>query len=834
MKCTGILAYAVIAIIAIIATADCKSLLTRTSINPNATKSTNSSVTNHDDDDDVDDFVPYQGERFSVFDWSLLRAMSKRHPGNLLVSPISLKLALVLLYEGAQDETAHELSNVMHLPVTRTGTRDKFSSILRSLQTSSPAYKLNIGTRIFVDMNILTRQRYEAIIKTFYDTDVVTANLTDAHPLVQSINNWVSNLTDGNIDKMIEDERNVKDSLMLIMNALYFKGSWRRKYFSPENTQMGPFHPNRNETVNVPFMRTVGRFYYSESSELDAKILRIPYDGNKFAMYFLLPRTRYGIDQLVNEINPFVLMRHVWLMQDLSVDVSIPKFKFEYTSQLEAVLRELGIRDIFDDTATLTGIARTKRTSKHLKVSNIVQKAGIEVNENGTTAYAATEIDLVNKIEEETFHANRPFMFYIEDESTGTILYMGKIINPLVGTESESNPKPEFPSKFGPGIPDADLVLQAGLNAEDRNNLFNTYFSQALNQVRNGNLVSSPASVKAVLTMLVEGAGGDTKTEIISALRLPEDESRRKEVTQRVLMSLKRNENGTEINLTTCLWVDKNFNVLDSYKYTLQSNYGGDIQNVNFVESQSAVRIINDWVRQATRNQISSPLVNSIDPNTRLVLTSTIYFKGRWLKSFDKMKTKLQCFYVPNGECRNINFMLHESTYRYAQISSIEAEVLEIPYSDGKTSMLVLMPNRRQRDPYLRILSKDLATVPVSAILANLKERHVTIYLPKFTIENNLDLIPTLQHLGIESIFKTDANLTKIVTKGSLQVTSLLQNVKIEVDEEGTLAAADTETGFEPLASWGNDVKFDRPFLFLIIDSVTRMTIFSGRFIDPL
>lgn len=110
-----------------------------------------------------------------------------------------------------------------------------------------------------------------------------------------------------------------------------------------------------------------------------------------------------------------------------------------------------------------------------------------------------------------------------------------------------------------------DLVLQAGLNAEDRNNLFNTYFSQvresicivyrverrkrinikhifipqALNQVRNGNLVSSPASVKAVLTMLVEGAGGDTKTEIISALRLPEDESRRKEVTQRVLMSLK-------------------------------------------------------------------------------------------------------------------------------------------------------------------------------------------------------------------------------------------------------------------------------------------------------
>ncbi|XP_043265497.1 uncharacterized protein LOC122405073 isoform X2 [Colletes gigas] len=835
MKYNVMLGYTTIAFIAILATTGCKSQLLRpVSINSNVTQRIDPSITNHDDEYDVDDFVPYQGERFNIFDWTLLRAMNRRYSGNVLVSPISLKIALVLLYEGAQDETAHELATVMQLPLTRTATRERFSTILHSLQASSPAYTLNIGTRMYVDSNILTRQRYEAIVKTFYNTDVINANFTEAGPLVQSINNWVSNLTDGNIDKMIDDESNVRNSLMVIMNALFFKGSWRRKYFNPESTRTGPFYTGDNAVVNVPFMRVTKRFYYSESPELDAKILRIPYDGHKFAMYFLLPRTRNGMDKLVNAITPFVLTRYVWLMQDLTVDVSIPKFKFEFTSHLEPVLRELGIRDIFDDTATLTGIARTKRTSRHLKVSDILQKTGIEVNEKGTTAYAATEIDVGNKIGEETFHANHPFMFYIEDESTGTILYVGKMMEPRQEASPLSpNSMQNFPSKFGPAVSAADSTLQAGLNAQDRNNLFNMYFSQVLNKKYEGNLVSSPASIKTALTMLSDGASEETKREIISVLRLPENESRRREITTLVLKSLKRNENGTEIDIATCLWVDKNFNVLDSYRNALQLHYKGDVQSVNFADTQSAAGIINDWVRQASRNKISSPLVNSIQADTRLVLTSVIYFRGHWLKSFNKKKTKIHCFFTPNGECRNIDFMIHESTYRYAQISSIDAEVFEIPYSDNKTFMLLLMPTRKESDPYLRILSKDLATVPVSVLLANLKDRDATIYLPKFTIENSLNLVPTLQHLGIESIFESDANLTNIVSNGSLKVASIFQNVRIEVDEDGTLAVADTEIGFVPLSSWNNDIKFNRPFLFLIVDSVTHTTLFSGRFIEP-
>lgn len=820
--------FGLLTIIAAVATGSCGDATTGIPNVSNVTTRSTGLANGNNDDIHEDDFVPYRGERFSSFDWSLFAALARKQPDNLLVSPISLKIALVLLYEGAQDQSALEIAHALRLPATLTATRDRFTNILQSLRANSPTHKVNIGTRIYTDAIISIRQRYQSIAETFYATDVKTANFSNAQPIVQDINQWVSNITDGNIERLVEDESRIKNSLMVITNAIYFKGSWYRKYFSEKNTQNGAFHIGSNRTLQVPLMHTVGRFYYIESAELDAKILRIPYDGLKFAMYLLLPRTKDGIDKITNNINQFVLTRHMWHMQDLPVDVIIPKFKFECTNHLESILRGLGIRDIFDDTATLTGIALTKRVSRRLKVTDIYQKAGVEVNENGTTAYAATEVELGNKIEDESFHATHPFVFYIEDETTGTILFIGRVTNPL-GNQTAVQ---DFESKFGSEIPNAD-ALQAGLNADDRDNLFNTYLTQTLSKEHQGNLVLSPASIKVALTMLTEPSGGETKAEIVSALRLPDSESQIRKKTQRTLASLKRTENGTEIDVSTCFWVNRNLNLLDNYKDALQTYYHANVESVNFDDSLGAAQKINNFVRRATRGQLNSPVLNGIPPNTQLLLTSVMYFKGAWLKAFDRKKTKVECFYLATGECTNTYFMSHESTYRYAYISSIEAEIIEIPYSNGETSMLTIMPNKREKDPYLRALSKDLSTVPVSAILASLKERTINIHLPKFTIQNTLNLVPALQHLGIESIFSPTVNLTGATVDGVLRVTSILQNVKIEVDEEGTLAAADTEIAFELLASWTNDIRLDKPFLFLIVDSVTKMTLFSGRYMGP-
>ncbi|XP_047350131.1 uncharacterized protein LOC124949306 [Vespa velutina] len=794
-------------------------------------------VSTYDDDDE--DFVPYQGERFNVFDWMLFKTMGTKYSGNVLLSPISVKMALVLLYEGAQDQTAHELAGVMQLPASRSATRDKFSEILQSLRMICPQYELNIGTRIYVDTSISTRQRYAAIVETFYGVNLINANLSDTRSITEKVNSWVKNVTHGNIGKLIEDENNLKDSVMLVVNALFFKGTWRRQFFSSKNTYIGKFFTSTNNSVAVPFMSTINRFYYSESPELDAKILRIPYDGHKFAMYLVLPYTLNGVDHLLKEINPFILTRHVWLMQDMPIEVIIPKFKFDFTSHLEPSLRELGIRDIFDDTATLTGIAKTKRISRHLIVSDILQKTGIEVNENGTTAYAATGVQIGNKISDQTFHADHPFVFYIEDESTGTILYIGKIMNPLQQEGSTGNVNVDLSSRSDQGTrpslsSTSDNVFSIP-HGEERYNFFNIDLLQEVNKEIEGNIIMSPASAKLALTTLAEGAKGQTLQEIQAALRLPENLQDIRIIAQRTYAALKTFKNGTEIDVATRLWSKRGLKIMNNYDIILKRYYGGDIQPLDFTNGYNAEETINNWVRVATRNNVNSIIdPGSLNADTTLILTSALYFKGKWLKSFDRNAGFTDCFYVPKIGCQNTNFMATTAEYPYGHIASLNADVVEIPYTDGKTAMIVLLPNNHELDPNLQILSKDLSYIPMSALIANLYPTEVNLILPKFSIENKLDLRFALEHMGVYTMFKTSADLSGITEDSPLHVKSILQNAKIEVDEEGTIASAVTGLSIVPLIGSNKEIfRANHPFLFAIVDLQTNSTLFAGRYIRP-
>ncbi|KAI4504439.1 hypothetical protein M0802_000910 [Mischocyttarus mexicanus] len=789
-------------------------------------------------DDDGEDFVPYLGERFNVFDWILFRTMEKKHEGNILISPISVKLALVLLYEGAQDQTAHELAGVMQLPVSRPAIRDKFTEILQSLKMMCPQYELNFGTRLYIDNSIMTRQRYAAIIDTFYGANLISANFSDTQLISENINDWVKNVTHGNIDKLIEDETSLKNSVMLVVNALFFKGIWRRQFFKTENIHKGKFYISENNIVEVPFMTTNNRFFYSESLELNAKILRLPYDGHKFALYLILPFNINGIDQLIKEINPFILTKQAWLMQDTPIEVTIPKFKFDFTSHLESVLRELGIRDIFDDTATLTGITKTKHESKRLIVKDVLQKTGIEVNENGTSAYAATAVHIGNKVGDQTFHANHPFVFYIEDETTGTILYIGKVSDPLQREGSTDNVKVNVASRLDektqitlPSTSDVSSIP----TAEERYNFFNIDLLQALMKENEGNVIVSPINVKLALTILAEGAMGQTRQEIHSALRLTENMYQIRTISQRALTTLKSVKNGTEIDGATRLWARNGLPITHSYSVVMREFYDADIQSLDFSKRYIAEQVINDWVRVATRNNIQSILdPGSLSADTSLILTTALYFKGQWQLSFNKEAGFNDCFNVPKIGCQNTNFMANIAKYRYGNIASLNADVVELPYTDGKTVMLILLPTNKELDPNLTLLSKDLSYVSMSALLANLYLTEVNVIIPKFSIENKLDLKSTLISLGIRSIFDMSADFSNIVKDTVLQVKSIIQNAKIEVNEEGTVASAVTGLTIVPLMGSSVEIfRANRPFLFAIVDLQTNATLFAGRYINP-
>ncbi|OXU25130.1 hypothetical protein TSAR_009543, partial [Trichomalopsis sarcophagae] len=799
-----------------------------------ATEST--TTPNGTSQDEIDDFVPYQGERSNIFDWNLLQNLAKSNRGNLLVSPISLKLALVLLYEGAQDETAQQLATVMHLPVGILATRDKFSSVLKSLQTRRPEYALNVGTRIFLDQSITPRQRYGAILKTFYNTDIVSLNFGNAKTSAELINDYVRNVTQARVQKLVEDESKLRNSMMLIASAMYFQGTWLRQPFSVNQTQIGKFRlGDGKNTVQVPFMRSNGKFYYAYSSDLEAKILRLPYAGRKLAMYAILPQAPGKLDELVKKVSPFVINRHVWLMQELYVDVMLPKFKFDFTSKLENNLRELGIRDIFDDTATLTGILRSKSTSRRLVVTDVIQKTGIEVSERGTVAYAATEIDIGNKMNDETFQADQPFLFYIEDESTGTILYMGLVNNPLEETGiSESSAAPQMPSRVG-GHEDAPTAPSAiGTGVDERQNFFNVELLQELNEAKPGNVVIGTSSVKAALMILAEAAGGRTRQQIVSTLRLPSDVAQIRDVVSQSISSFKDPKSNTVLQTAIKMWLSKDVALHKDYTDILQRYYKGELQATNFADVAGTVKTINDWAKKCTNGHISSILEpNSVAADTKMVLTTAVYFKGTWLHSFDKTATRSRCFNVPKLGCQQVPLMEVVENYKYNYVPALDAQVIQIPYTGERVSMVVLLPQRLGEQALLD-LSRDLAFTPVSVLLSSLQKTEVLLQLPRFGIGNKVDLRATLEKLGIKDLFDENANLTTAFPRGNVQVGAVMHNAQIQVNEEGTIAAAVSGVSVIPLmGSTVTTFRADRPFLFFLVDHQTNSILFAGRYVQP-
>ncbi|XP_046743281.1 serine protease inhibitor 27A-like [Diprion similis] len=784
-----------------------------------------------------EDYVPYRGDRFNIFDWSLCKNLAVKYSSNMLISPISVKLALVLLYEGAQGQTAHELADVLELPNGREATRDRFATILRSLQTRQPEYTLDISTRLYVDTSIQARQRYSAIVKTFYSTDIVTTNLSDARPALANINAWVSNVTHGRIKEVLTDEEKIKDSVFLVMNALYFAGTWRYPFLK-NATKYGAFYTDVDKSVQVPYMNTNGRFYYADMPELDAQLIRLPYLGHKYAMFIVVPRARTGLQQLIRDINPFVIKNHILSMEETPLEVYLPKFKFDFTTHLESTLRELGIRDIFDNTAALPGIARGKANSQRLIVSDIVQKMGLEVDEIGTIAHAVTEVSVGNKNSETVVNIRHPFMFFVEDELAGTIVFLGKVMNPSESNGVYKEPIAEVPPRFGQtaftfAAPVAAPVAPAiDPNDADRFNFFDIELLQALTGEGEGNIVLAPASVKAALTALVEGTGGRTASQIRDTLRLPSDPRSLRLAAERSLAPFKVKRVGAQLDLATRIWTGTDVNLTPEYSEILRRHYDSDVQPVNFVDALRTSDLINNWVREKTRGHIQSIVEpGSLGPQVRLLLTNALYMKSTWKIAFDRSLTRSRCFQVPNVGCQKTYLMESLGYYPYAYIPSLQAEAIQIPYSDGELSMLILLPERVEGG--LQALVKDLSHTSLPHIVNSLQETEVVLFMPKFSIDTKMNLQSTLQNLGIVDLFGLNANISGAATS-PLEVGDILHNAKIEVNEEGTIASALTGIAVVPLmGSTVQTFRADRPFIFILRDGASGAVLFAGRVVNP-
>ena len=372
-----------------------------------------------------------------------LYAQLKNNEGNLFYSPYSISTALAMTYAGARDQTAEQMAQTLHFPEckgsdspgwmrTTEQFHRAFGRVIDRLnqQGKKNDYQLSVANALwgqkgypFLDSFIeLNNQYYDARIK---QVDFVK----ETEKTQKKINQWVEDKTNEKIKNLIPQGALNALTRLVLTNAIYFKGNWAEQ-FDKDMTKNADFFVSSDKTVTAPLMYQKEDFKYGQSDTL--QLLELTYKGEDLSMLILLPKEKDGLADMEKELTTRNLAEWQKKMHKQEVEVFLPKFKMTSQFSLAETLEKMGMPDAFDvgkaDFSGMTG-------NKDLFVSAVLHKAFVEVNEEGTEAAAATGVmmSLSMALEQPVFRADHPFVFIIKDNNTGSILFVGRVVDPTTG-----------------------------------------------------------------------------------------------------------------------------------------------------------------------------------------------------------------------------------------------------------------------------------------------------------------------------------------------------------------------------------------------------------------
>lgn len=359
----------------------------------------------------------------------------KKDGGNLFFSPYSISTALAMTYAGARGRTEKQMADVLHFSLPQERLHPAFGALEKQLNTGGKkgGYQLSVanalwgqkGYAFLKDFLDLTRKNYGAGLK---EVDFVR----ETEKTRKTINAWVEKKTKDKIKELIQ--KGVVDNATLVLtNAIYFKGDWASK-FKEENTHDAGFDLGGPKTmiqiIPVPMMQQKGKFKYAERDKL--QILELPYKDKELSMIILLPKKGpYLALDALKELEKSLTLKNLekWLaeLREQEVMVYLPRFKMTWgVFELKDILKAMGMTAAFSgaDFSGMTG-------HRNLFISNVLHKAFVEVNEEGTEAAAATAVVMREAaMAIPVFRADHPFVFMIKDNRSGSILFMGRVMNP--------------------------------------------------------------------------------------------------------------------------------------------------------------------------------------------------------------------------------------------------------------------------------------------------------------------------------------------------------------------------------------------------------------------
>ena len=379
------------------------------------------------------------------------------------------------------------------------------------------------------------------------------------------------------------------------------------------------------------------------------------------------------------------------------------------------------------------------------------------------------------------------------------------------------------------------------LNADDNANtqeeksvaLSNEKFSRKLYhllRIKNQNLVFSPFSISTVMAMLSTGARGKTLEEIKKGLFFPPSPTL--QVGYKSIIPTLRSTDDFTIKTANKLFIKKDFSILRKFQQILSRSFQSSIQEIDFGDPKSAANEINNWVEDKTREKIRDLILpDMIDQNTRLVLINALYFKSNWAKKFDKAKPMK--FHISPTSSIEVPMMKKSEDVFHAKLHTLSSTMVELPYKGGRVVMQILLPNTNFG---LEDLEDKLKDVDIQKLFEKEhRKTTVSIGLPKFKQETTIQLNENLKKLGLKKMFSSMADLSGIDGGRTLYVSQVVQKALVEVDEEGTVAAAATAVQINTRSAWRSfEFMADHPFIFFLRDKHSGILLFQGRVINPL
>ncbi|XP_051025769.1 serpin B9-like [Acomys russatus] len=368
-------------------------------------------------------------EANGTFAIQLLKMLCQKDPSeNVCFSPMSISSALAMVLLGAKGDTAAQIAQALGLNQVKD-IHQGFESLLCHLKKPNRKYTLRMANRLFAERKFELLLAFKESCLQFYHSQIEQLSfVTAAEESRKHINTWISKETDGKIPELLSSDSVDRETRLILVNALYFKGKWHQVFKRGNTTEM-LFKINEKEERPVQMMYQEKKFNFAFVTEVQSQILEMRYKGKELSMFILLPDEGVDLSKVENNLTfeKLTAWTKPGFMTKTEIEVYLPKFRLQEKYDMESIFQQLGMVDVFQEgSADLSAMS----PERGLSVSKCLHQSVVEVNEEGTEAAAGSAMEVVDCCLGQVFCADHPFLFFIRHNKTNSILFCGRFSSP--------------------------------------------------------------------------------------------------------------------------------------------------------------------------------------------------------------------------------------------------------------------------------------------------------------------------------------------------------------------------------------------------------------------